>query len=138
MRASGIAVSNVGRDMRRIDISVPGAQGFSVKGSFTKGAEIRLINVLGKGVGGGWQEATIFVLTKIGIAYADPEVLPDAASPRGDAIVLKRRKLEEFLRGNDGYLIQCDIAPKSADTENTKVASEAVAKDLLNEFRTLK
>src|SRR3990172_8976444 len=75
MRAAGIEATNVGKFNPRIDISAPGAEGFSVKGGFTGAGPIRLINVLGEGVGGGWQEATIFVLTGIGIAYADPELL---------------------------------------------------------------
>lgn len=138
MRAVGIDARNVGKYNPRIDISVPGAEGFSVKGGFTGTGDIRLINVLGKGVGGGWREASILVLTRIGIAYTDPELLPDATVSSGDAVLLKRGNLMDFLRQHPEYLIRCGIAEKSADIEQTKMASEAVANELLERFPTLR
>lgn len=45
MRAVGIDAKNVGKNNPRIDISVPGAEGFSVKGGFTGAGAIRLINI---------------------------------------------------------------------------------------------
>lgn len=138
MRAAGIDATNVGKVNPRIDISVPGAEGFSVKGGFTGAGPIRLINVLGGGVGGGWREATIFVLTGIGIGYADPELLPEATVSSGDAVLLKRRNLTEFLARQPEYLLRCEIAQKSADLEHTRMASEAVAHELLERFPTLR
>jgi hypothetical protein len=139
MRAAGIsAATNVGKYNPRIDIGIGNGQGFSVKGGFTRGGNVRLINVLGAGEGGGWREASIFVLAKIGIAYADPELLPDATYSSGDAVLLRRTKLTDFLNNHPEYLIQCEVPTKATDITNSKMASETVASELLDRFDRLR
>ena len=132
MRAVGIDAKNIGAQNERIDVQIPSSEGFSIKGSFTgKRDDIRLINSLGESKTREWSEATIFILSNMGIAYTDPELLPSATASMGDALVLKRRNLDEFLGQHPQYLIRCTVIPKSADIENTKVASEAIAKEIL-------
>lgn len=132
MRASGIDAENVGTHNPRIDLGIPGAQGFSVKGSFTgKRDDIRLINSLGKSETRKWSEATIFILANTGIGYADPELLKNATKSMGDALILKRRHLDRLFQENPECLIRCAVASKSTQVKKTKVASEAVAKEIL-------
>jgi len=141
MRAAGIEAKNVGVHNPRIDLQIPSAEGFSVKGSFTgKRDAIRLINSLGESTTRSWSESTLFILSNVGVAYADPKLLRGATTSTGDALVLKRAPLDDFLRENPQYLIHCHVPAKSADIEKTKVASEAIAKEILGriQFRILK
>lgn len=138
MRAAGIDAENIGKYSPRIDVKIPNAEGYSVKGEFIGGGEIRLINVLGKGLGQAWREGTIFIISGMGIAYADPEILPSATVSRGDAIALRRGPLVEFLENKPEYLIRCDVPRKSVDIKGSKMASETVAREILDKLPTLR
>ncbi len=140
LRACGIHATNAGMEHDRIDLFIDGKAGFSVKCSFTgKPDNIRLVNVLGEAKKVRWSEPTVFVLAGKGVAYADPEVLKKATTRVSDALLLKRRALNAFLESHPDCLIHLDIPTKSQRRYNTKVASEAVAREILmrKEFRLL-
>jgi hypothetical protein len=132
MRAAGIKAVNTGGRNTRIDLKVPGCAGFSVKGSFTKSrSALRLINSLGEASNRHWTDATIFVLSNLGLGYADPELLPNATSSSGDALVLDRKMLDQMLIKDSEYLISIAIPYKANNPDGTKVASQAVAREIL-------
>jgi len=131
-RAAGIDALNTGALNPRIDIQLPDCEGYSVKGSFTHGyGDIRLINSLGSADDLEWIEATIFIFSGMGLGYCDPELLPIATRSTKDALVLSRRKLDEFLKQQPEYLIPIDIPHKSDNLSETKVASQAVAREIM-------
>jgi len=131
-RAAGIDALNTGALNTRIDIQLPDCEGYSVKGSFTHGyGDIRLINSLGSADDLEWIEATIFIFSGLRLGYCDPELLPVATRSTKDALVLSRRRLDEFLKQQHEYLIPLDIPYKSDNPSETKVASQAVAREIM-------
>jgi hypothetical protein len=132
-RALGFQAMNTGATNPRIDIQLPDCDGFSVKGVFSeKKGEVRLINSLGVSDKRGWNESTLFVLSGVGVAYADPVLLPSATESRGDALVLKWKPLKELVAEQPAYLIELDIPHKSMDLASTKVASALIAAEILS------
>jgi hypothetical protein len=138
LRAVGISAEDIATQNDRYDIRIPGGH-FSVKGHFSKGAsDIRLINVLGESSMSGWDTGTIFVLAGIGIGYADPELLPNSTHRVSDAVVLRYRKLREFLSEQTQFLIACQIPYTLADVEQSELASRTVAREILKNTHKLK
>jgi len=139
-RALRFPAKNTGAVNRRIDIQLPGCDGFSVKGVFAeKKGQIRLINSLGSADKRGWNEATLFVLSGIGIVYADPDLLPNATKSSGDALVLQWGPLNSLRKKQPHYFISLAIPHKSGDLVKTKVASALIASEILSrpEFKIL-
>ena len=132
LRAVGIDARNTGALNPRIDLQLPDCEGYSVKGSFARGyGDIRLINSLGSADDLEWTEATIFIFSGLGLGYCDPELLPVATRSTKDALVLSRKRLDEFLKQQSEYLIPLDISYKSENPSQTKVASQAVAREIM-------
>lgn len=133
MRSIGIDASKVGAQLRGADIQLPRGGRLSIKSSFTSppGA-IRLINVQGLSKRARWTDATIFVLAEIGVGYADPDVLPGATRSTGDAIQLPWPNLRGHFEKHPELLVKVQIPTKSRLTAQSKIASEAVARDVVS------
>ena len=132
MRAAGIDVNLVGAQLSGADIQLPRGGRISIKSSFTDPpGSISLINVRGESSSARWADSTIFVLAKLGIGYADPEILPDATRRTSDAIVLPWPRLRHHLEMHPELVSDVDIPVKSRLTAGSKVASRAVAIDVI-------
>ena len=132
MRCVGIEdVRSVGIASIGPDVFV-GAQGFSLKTSFTGRREaIGLINKQGDS-SPQWVDPTIFVLAGAGIGYADPVLLPNSTRQGGDQVALPRAPLYEMFRQNPDWLLTCDVPIKPpTDQPPRSVASRAVAVEIL-------
>jgi hypothetical protein len=137
LRAAGIDAEDVGISEERIDIRIPSG-GFSVKGHFSGAGSIRLINVLGDSTQAEWSEGTLFVLHGIGIGYADPDLLGHEAVKREkDAVVLRYRRLKQFLSANPEYLISLQVPAATKDKIRSDLVSRAVAREILRGAPTL-
>ncbi|GBC93764.1 hypothetical protein HRbin15_02266 [bacterium HR15] len=137
LRAAGVQAQDVGMTEQRIDIKIPQG-GFSVKGHFSSAGDIRLINVLGASSETAWETATIFVLHKVGIGYADPELIGREHIRRAtDAIVLRYTALRNFLEQHPQYLIQCAVPSSMQDTASSELVSRVVAKEILKDTKIL-
>jgi hypothetical protein len=138
LRAAGIDAKDVGVQERRVDIEIPGG-GFSVKGHFSGSGDIRLINVLGTSQATAWDTATLFVLHRLGIGYADPDTIGEGAVRRvSDAVVLRYSDLENLLVNNPQWLIRCEVPSVSRDLEHSELVSRLVAQEVLRKTRKLK
>lgn len=131
MRAVGIPAKNKGQAAVLFDIDVDDV-GFSVKASFqARPADIRLINTLGPSSVAVWTTPTLLVVANLGIAYVDPDLLPDSTRSTGDALILKRAAWLPFVQEHHEWL--CEL-PIGANPKNpaTKVASYAIAEEILS------
>lgn len=138
LRAVGIPAEDIAAQDERFDIRIPGGH-LSVKGHFSQGAsDIRLINVLGESSRSEWDTGTLFVIAGTGIGYADPELLPGSTHRVSDAVVLRYRKLREFLSEQTQFLIACQIPYTLADVERSELASRTVAREILKDTHKLK
>lgn len=132
MRASGIEISQVSSQLRGADLQLPRGGRISVKSSFTSPpGDIRLINVQGESLETEWEEATIFILAGIGLVYADPMYLPHATRRTRDAIVLPWREIREHIERHENLMAEVQIPVKSKLTAGSKVASRAVALEVV-------
>jgi hypothetical protein len=128
--ASGARARGLGSEDE--DIVIDGRCRISVKASFTgRRDQLRLVNTLGDSEKQTWRTSTIFVLAGIGIAYADPELLPGAAIRKKDAILLPRRPLDELWSREPSLVLRCDVPKKPKDPYERRAASEAVLRDIL-------
>ncbi|MFH1178460.1 MAG: hypothetical protein V1711_01930 [bacterium] len=135
----GIPATQIGRRDTRIDVEArfPGGitAGYSIKQS--SGGDIKLINKQGSAEST-WVEPTLFVLDKIGIVYADPELLPNATKDVGDGITVGGKLLRAFATANVEYVIPLDIRkPELGNAPTSRTASEDVAHNILSKFRRL-
>lgn len=129
--ALGDRARTVGVEVTRTDIHVGGCS-LSVKGSFRpKPRTIRLINVMGNSPDALWKEPTIFVISKCGIGYADPGLLPSATIRAADALELKVRPLLDLWEAQSKYFIPIDLPYSRDQKEGSDVASRIVADELL-------
>lgn len=136
-KAAGVEASDVGASELRIDIRIPNG-GFSVKGHFSGGGDIRLINVLGESPAAEWDTATLFVLHGVGIGYADPELIEAEHVKRvKDAVVLHYESLCDFLKNNINYLISCNVPRSKRNSESTELVSRIVAREILKGTKKL-
>lgn len=131
MRTVDIVARSRGLEQTGEDIMV-GDSRFSVKSSFTgKRDPIRLVNTLGQGNKQRWQVATIFILANRGIGYADPDLLPNATKFSGDALILKRKLLDELHTNKPKWFFKCAVPAKGTDGSQRRAASEAVAIEII-------
>ena len=139
MRAVGCDIDNVAKTSRGVDLASSTLDaGFSVKAQFKKGAEIRLVNTMGRsGASAVWAHATIFVIVGIGIGYADPGLILNGLVPRNDVLTLKSSSLAELWAAHSQYLIQCDVPAKPKKSNQSRVASDVVAQDIMIDFKNL-
>jgi hypothetical protein len=84
-RALGFQVNNAGARLQRYDLELTPGEGLSVKaqfGLYSRSTKVRLTN--SQGAIGVWDTGTIFVLTDVGIGYADAGLAPGATVLSGD------------------------------------------------------
>jgi len=137
LRAARIEAADVGISEQRADIVIPQGR-FSVKGHFSGTGNIRLINVLGESSHTEWDTATIFVLSGVGIGYADPELLPNAVRRTSDALLLRFSSIRTFLEKNPKYLIVCQVPAATIGHDSDKLVSRLVAREILKQTKILK
>ncbi len=139
-----LAATHIGKTNPRLDfeatlmgLSAPSI--FSVKSSLVANGDIRLTNFLGAGTLITWDEPTIFVLPE-GIAYGDSKIIPNATKRSGDALILRRRNLNEFLKSHSEYLLSLRMPSREEmiSVKESRTASEDVAKQLLKKYKFLK
>lgn len=135
-RASGIPAADVGPRADRVDIELGGGEGYSVKGHFGGNGDIRMINVLGESVGATWDEPTLFVISGLGIGYADPDLLSDkydeVVKRRGDAVAVRASRIKRWLRANADWVIECLVPERSPPSEGSRLASREIAQAVLD------
>jgi hypothetical protein len=137
LSATGVSSELVGELNPRIDLGLGrGQNGLSVKASLTRSDTIRLINVLGSSSASQWSEGTVFVLAEIGLVYADPGLLPNAARRTPDAWVISRRELVGLTRSHPECHIKCAVALKSNVTGVRRTASRDAALTILTELNS--
>lgn len=139
LRAVSIDAQDVGIQEKRLDIRIPEG-GFSVKGHFTLQGDIRLINTLGESTETMWDTATLFVLHRIGIAYADPDLVSgvNAIKRVKDAIVLRYKALREFIQSHPEYLIKIDVPSALDNPSDSELVSRRIAREILQHTPLLK
>lgn len=132
MRSIGIDATKVGAQLRGADIQLPKGGRLSIKSSFTSppGA-IRLINVQGSTARAVWADPTIFLLAGVGLGYADPTILPNATKKTGDAIQITWPTLRKHFENHPELLVKIHVETKSKLTAQSKVASENIARDIV-------
>jgi hypothetical protein len=136
--AMGTKSKATGVHVTRTDISVGGAN-LSVKGAFSeRSTTIRLVNVMGNSANAKWDESTIFVVSGLGIGYADPQLLPNTTRRTKDAIVLSRTPLKRLWLERPEYLYPLEIQFSRADKEGSDIASRLIADEILRYAKRLK
>ena len=139
MRCVGLSdVRTVGFEETRVDVTV-GAQGFSVKSSFSGSDRIALINLQGDSEEVEWATPTILVLgvgLSRGIGYIDPELLPaEAINRSGDQIRVNRTPVNRLFRAQPEYLLSCEVPVNPGIPEDPAemptAISAVVAQDVL-------
>lgn len=84
-RALGLQINNAGARLQKYDLELSPGQGLSVKakfGLYSRSTKVRLTN--SQGATGVWDTGTLFVLTGVGIGYADVGLAPGATVLSGD------------------------------------------------------
>ncbi|HMN40968.1 MAG TPA: hypothetical protein PKE29_08990 [Phycisphaerales bacterium] len=136
--AMGKAAKNHGVRVSRTDICV-GDVSLSIKCSFRpRPGNIRLVNVMGDSSGAEWSEPTIFVISKVGIGYADPDLLPNATTRAKDAITLPTRPLFDLWANDPSLLFDMDLPYSREDQDGSDVASRVVADEIFRYAKKLK
>lgn len=130
-KASGVHVT-------RTDICI-GDVKLSVKGSFRpRPTNIRLVNVMGDSASAVWDEPTIFVISQLGIGYADPALLPDSTTRAKDAIVLSMKPLLALWKSKPEYFLSMNLPYSLDDKSKSDIASRIVADEILRYSKRLK
>lgn len=136
---AGLPAEHVGVGDTRIDLRVHDANitaGFSSKASFSS-YNTRLINTLGAGRAS-WTEPTLFLFAKVGIVYADPDLLTDAVIHTADALVIDGKKMKDYIATHPEYVIPMAFEkPKGGKIASSKTASEDVARNIVRNFPKL-
>ena len=138
---AGLPAQHIGRGDARVDVTAhePSSDldaGFSIKASFSS-FNVRLINMLGQG-NPSWVEPTLFLLSGVGIAYADPLLLPNATKQTSDAILMDGKLLKSFVTEHPEYVIPFAFKmPPSGTIATSKTASEDVARSIVKNFPRL-
>lgn len=123
----------------RTDILVGKDLHISVKGSFRpKHRTVRMVNVMGESKEASWQEPTVFVISGIGIGYADPDYLPNATTRSSDVIELSQKLLGGLWEETPSLLIPMSIPFSRDDKTGSDVASRIVADEIFRYTTRLK
>ncbi len=135
LRSVGIAANSYGDETAAGDIILPNNLMFSVKSSFTRTGNIRLINKQGGGHRN-WSVATLFLISNIGIIYADPDMISsDELVDSTDAIQLKRSTLVRLSEIPDNKIeMNIPLKPPTEQTLFSLKASNAVAQQILSDL----
>lgn len=129
--ALGHAAANIGVHVTRTDISVCGAH-LSVKSVFQRQPRgVRLLNVMGSSATAQWLEPTVFVVSQMGIGYADPAYIPTATRRTGDAVELPFGELRRHWMAHPECLVPVQIPYALADESRSDIASRVVADEIL-------
>lgn len=136
LRSVGIPATPYGDQTAAGDIILPNNLMLSVKGSFTGAGNIRLINKQGGGHRE-WQVATLFVISGIGIIYADPDMVEaDELIDSTDAIQLKRNALVRIASDSKNVIaVDIPLKPPTSQTLFSRKASDAVARQILTDMK---
>lgn len=158
-RAMGFEVQNVGAHLQKFDLELSNGTGLSVKaqfGGYSRSSRVRLTN--SQGAAGSWDTGTFFVLTGLGIGYADRDLASDATLHAGDGksldvavvpllhlwgITPRSQKgpppawLQELTMPKHvpGYFIQLPIPDRAAVTA-PRLMSDPIALDILQSGRS--
>lgn len=136
--ALGHAAANTGVLVTGSDISVNGAE-LSVKSIFQQSPRsVRLVNVMGSSSEARWSEPTIFVISSVGIGYADPSLIPTGTRRTGDAIELPLRYVRELWSADSQWLVPVTLPYALQDESRSDVASRSVADEILRYTRRLR
>ncbi len=136
--ALGERTRTLGVVVTRTDIRV-GDVDLSVKSSFRpRTREIRMVNVLGDSLDATWREPTIFVISDFGIAYADPDLLPNQARRTRDAVVLGMKPLRDLWEQMPQFAVRMNIPYSRDDAAGSDVASRIIADEILRYTKRLK
>lgn len=139
LRAAGVQASDATLTSTGGDISLPGDTQLSVKGRFSRNAStLRILNVLGASTDAAWQHGTLFLLSEIGIVYADPELLPNCATRTSDAVTLAYRHLRTFLEANEEWVARIEIPFALTDASRSRLTSRTLAFEILRGLPTLR
>ena len=129
--ALGKTHKGLGVHVRRFDILI-GDVPLSVKGSFRgKRSAFRLVNTMGESEKTEWNEATVFVVSGLGIGYADPDLLPAVTRRAKDVLLLPYRPLASLWKDNPKLLFRMDIPTSREDKEGSDIASRLVVDEIL-------
>lgn len=136
-RAAGVGAQLVGSQNRGADAQLPGGRSISVKAQFTQArTEVRMINTMGNSTTA-WTEATIFVMSNVGVGYADPDLLNDAVVAKKDVVVLPWKALRNLWSTKPQYLAPITIPPKpdSIVAGKSKMPSRSLALELVTDLQ---
>ena len=104
MRSTGIQVEAWGEKGARGDLKLHTGELLSVKSSFTKDGNIKLVNKMGDKLPP-WETATLFVIAKFGIIYGDPTMIKEGdlnvsfkKSGAPDSRDIKRRAIRDLAK----------------------------------------
>jgi hypothetical protein len=153
-RALGFTVNNAGAHLQKYDLELRPGYGVSVKASFgaySRSSRVRLTN--SQGAIGEWDTGTLFILTGVGIGYADRELVGGATLTAGDGKSLDIAVLPllhfwglvpRAQKGNPptwlssmtmpthqpGYFVPLDI-PDRSSVRSPRLISDPIALDIL-------
>jgi len=134
--AAGVPATDVGPAEKRVDIELRGGGSFSVKGHFGGSGDIRVINVLGESAAAAWTDPTLFIISGIGIGYADPDLVSaeysEMVKRQRDAVVIRASRIKRWLRSNTDWVIGCIVPERSPPNENSRLASREIAQAILD------
>lgn len=135
LRSVGIPATAYGDETAAGDILLPNNLMLSVKSRFTRAGNIRLINKQGGGYRE-WQVATLFVVSEVGMIYADPDMVEDDdIVDSTDAIQLKGRSLLRLAENQDNKIpMDIPLKPPKEQTLFSLKASDAVARQIITEL----
>ncbi len=135
LKALGFEAQHIGLIDKRSDLVIDGVK-FSIKTNFTSGGDIRLVNKLG----GGkvlWDEATIFLISELGLVYGDFELLGDKIEDKGDALVVSVRDVKEFANETSDFFISLDLPIKpDFELSRSRTASFDIARVILEKIQS--
>ncbi len=133
VRSLGFYAQHLGTTKKRGDLKIEDLV-FSLKTSFTGRGEIRLINKLGQDVDISWDEPTIFIISGLGIIYADPELLRGEIIDKGDALTLNVEKIQNLAFNYPRFFVEIQIPRKPTEIESLHTASFDVAVVILKKI----
>ena len=133
VRSLGFSAQHLGTTEKRGDLKI-GELEFSLKTSFTGRGEIRLINKLGRDVDISWGEPTIFIISGLGIIYADPDLLREKIIDKGDALTLDVEKIQNLASNSPEFFVKIQIPRKPTKIESRHTASFDVAVAILKKI----
>lgn len=135
LRSVGIPATAYGDETAAGDIMLPNNLMLSVKSKFTRAGNIRLINKQGGGHRE-WRVATLFVVSEVGMIYADPDMVePNDIIDSTDAIQLKGSALSRIAENQDNKIAMAiPIKPPKEQTLRSLKASNAVVRQIIDDL----